>query len=66
VLSNQILQKQALRLPLGKGIVSLRKNKYKAKDKDGDDQIIEFHVTAYPGMEMKITIAQLIVQNDDD
>ncbi|KAF5251261.1 hypothetical protein FANTH_3696 [Fusarium anthophilum] len=39
--------------------------RYKGKNSDGDDQVIEFHLAAYPGMEMKVIITQLIVNNND-
>ncbi|KAF4495917.1 polyketide synthase [Fusarium agapanthi] len=31
-------------------------NRYKGKDNDGDDQVIEIHLVAHPGMEMKVVI----------
>ncbi|KAF5541087.1 polyketide synthase [Fusarium mexicanum] len=42
------------------------KNRYKGKDNDGDDQVIEFHLVAYPGMEMKVIITQYIVDSNDE
>ncbi|KAH7165817.1 hypothetical protein EDB81DRAFT_917934 [Dactylonectria macrodidyma] len=36
-------------------------NKYKSKDKDGNEQEIEFHFAAIPGVEMKVVIAQFII-----
>lgn len=41
-------------------------NRYKGKDNDGNDQMIEFHVATYPGMEMKVVITQLIVDSDNE
>ncbi|RKL03651.1 hypothetical protein BFJ68_g11395 [Fusarium oxysporum] len=41
-------------------------NRYKGKDNDGNDQVIEFHVATYPGMEMKVAITQLIVDSDNE
>ncbi|KAF5571509.1 polyketide synthase [Fusarium phyllophilum] len=48
----------------GRSIAS--KDQYKGEDSDGDDRVIEFHVVAYPGMEMKATITQLIVDSSDE
>ncbi|KAI1033559.1 hypothetical protein LB505_012977 [Fusarium chuoi] len=40
-------------------------DRYKGKDSDGDDRVIEFHIAAYPGMEMKVVITQVIVDSND-
>ncbi|KAF5647653.1 polyketide synthase [Fusarium tjaetaba] len=40
--------------------------RFMGKDSDGDDRVIEFHVVAYPGMEMKVIVTQLIVNSNDD
>ncbi|KAI1023640.1 hypothetical protein LB503_000147 [Fusarium chuoi] len=41
------------------------KDRYKGKDSDGDDRVVEFHFAAYPGMEMKVVITQVIVDSNN-
>ncbi|PNP79952.1 hypothetical protein FNYG_06649 [Fusarium nygamai] len=48
----------------GRSITS--KDRYKGKDSDGIDRVIEFHVVAYPGMETKVIITQLIVDSSNE
>ncbi|KAG5795500.1 hypothetical protein H9Q69_005434 [Fusarium xylarioides] len=42
------------------------KDRYKGEDSEGDGRVIEFHVVAYPGMEMKATITQLVVDSSGE
>ncbi|SCO28466.1 uncharacterized protein FFNC_00348 [Fusarium fujikuroi] len=39
---------------------------FKGKDSAGDDRLIEFHLAAYSGMEIKVVITQLILNRNDD
>ncbi|KAH7180450.1 hypothetical protein DER46DRAFT_567077 [Fusarium sp. MPI-SDFR-AT-0072] len=58
--------KTGLEIATRQGNSITSKNRYKGKDKDGNDQAIEFHVAAYPGVEMKVVITQLIVDSNDN
>ncbi|KAF5659138.1 polyketide synthase [Fusarium circinatum] len=58
--------KEGLDIVTREGNSVILKQKYKGKDSNGDDQVIEFHLAAYPGMEMKVIITQLIVNNNDE
>ncbi|KAF5628819.1 polyketide synthase [Fusarium sp. NRRL 52700] len=42
------------------------KDQYKGNDNDDNGQVIELHLVAYPGMDMKVVITQRIVGNNDE
>ncbi|EWZ52258.1 hypothetical protein BFJ63_vAg11636 [Fusarium oxysporum f. sp. narcissi] len=58
--------KTGLEIATRQGNSITSENRYKGKDNDGNDQVIEFHVATYPGMEMKAAITQLIVDSDNE
>ncbi|KAF5595989.1 polyketide synthase [Fusarium pseudocircinatum] len=41
-------------------------DQFRGKDNDEDGQVIQFHLVAYPGRDMKVIITQRIVDRDDE
>ncbi|CCT63506.1 uncharacterized protein FFUJ_00302 [Fusarium fujikuroi IMI 58289] len=58
--------KQGLEIATRQGNSITLTDRYKGKDSDGDDRLIEFHLSAYSGVEIKVVITQLILNSNDD
>ncbi|QGI76752.1 hypothetical protein CEK25_001658 [Fusarium fujikuroi] len=58
--------KQGLEIATRQGNSITLTDRYKGKDSAGDDRLIEFHLAAYSGMEIKVVITQLILNSNDD
>ncbi|CVK84847.1 uncharacterized protein FMAN_01773 [Fusarium mangiferae] len=57
--------KKGLEIATRQGNSITSSDRYRGKDSDDDDRVIEFRVAAYPGMEMKVVITQVIVDSND-